>query len=1789
MSDTYDGGQVARVAAAEPSDEHDDTFKSKISIKLDEPVGSMSISPSNRDVVLGARKGLYIIDLESPWDKVRFLPHLTTGEVADIQWSPHPQRAEWVVSTSAQQVLLWNLCMPAPRVVSSSKASSASPIELVISAHSRSVTDINWSVFQPEVLATSGMDSWIRIWDLRKNHKTAAQGFCAWTAGATQVKYNRQDPHRIASSHENIVYIWDDRKSSLPVTTIRAHDSKIYGIDWSRRADEGTGIVTCSLDKTAKYWSSEDSAQPRAIIKTSYPIWRARHLPFGDGIVTLPQRSEHALDIWGRHAPGQPVLKLSGHDDVVKEFVWRVRGGEDSNFDDREFQLISWSKDRHLRLWPISSETLRAVGHEHGSPIQVRMTRRGYKNVSYRDPVAVQSLEAKSRHSSASGSLSTSNETSMRGINSNRAIALATRVPGSFDSPSTSDFSSGFADHMSGGHRAKGRAAKPERPAFMTRTTTNARPVQQDHLAWMEGVRYIRDPVGPIPLEAEVSKSRLLSSRERERKRSSSVFAARRFSDGSRLQSDSSGSRARRVSSNSYRQSNDFADTAQTLGEELALAGRRFSQIQFEVMHVAGRTCTVCLYAPWGAAGSVYVRASFSFPKSYPNRAALTVDIEPNTDIPIKNRIHLLQGLRGIANRASQAGIPSLETCLTYLLNGPYAPGSDAYGIESESSEDEMEPARKLDPSLVRNNRSMPAPRLSGASFGPSGQLVVFSPAVKKSRRRTSTSLSASFGERGRSVSPRPVQRRRIFESFGAIELDEEDLSASAELDVHDVDSDQALQISKTMLSRRTKKRDASANRSTSSRAGSRGRAPNSSSDVTVIDGRGLIDLKPHLSGRYTLQGDVTAICAHNQLVAEEEQLALAARLWELMGMILAPASQDGEPSSRLASSNIILECLSIMQRRKDLQSLGLAACVLELHRRDVQRASELRSGRQQDDYFSARPRRSNKSPHISSRGGSTGVHSVSTPWQALQDGFAHSTSLHSPRGSWSNLASLFNASVFSTHSSSSPNSEGPLQRRMLSNSSFVRRPSGRPSPAHVSDQDSSSPAKTSSTPHSVSPSRRNSLVQGGSSVPRQLYARQRGHSHHQVVAFSSVSHMSSDPSSDRGEVVRAEARQKRVKIVRERIETVPLDLALSDGTLAGEMECYRLNYADLLLRWGYSFEHAEVLNLTRTSVERRSGVAYRRMRAACGNDRLNPLELGLHCPDCAEMLQPPVYRYCPSCRADKATPACALCQLPTTGQVQTCCVCLHTGHIQCYADWYNSPGAECPSGCGCTCLEGGLSRAFVVFRGMTGAKAKARARAVQAQRHGIGIRTRARSRKDGDRLVQLSEDPQEQERSLSTTLKRLGLYAAHTLGDGNCLFRALSDQLWGDPVWHAHIRQQVCDYLAEHKSRYALFVDDTDAKRPETAFEDHVADMRESGTYGSHLEIEAFARSIGRKVKIIQPELMYVLGGDPVPSTSGSATAKPTPAPSPEQSTNALSPKQQGKQPSREDGELSASEANSQSSAMPARPKRKRASTIGGLAPPAIDTSGPPLYIVYHSYEHYSSARNVSGPHAGLPHIKEAPLSAPGVHITEPTDDHVVSAQDEKLIKASLAPDAQRSPAVVREAMTRLGNWEDVVEEFLALDRERIDNGRLSPAHCTPDTRSSSSSAYSGVISPVPSDPSASQARSEQTSISSIDPGLDEEPKQGDTPDQKRQAKPDSPLGKRYARGARGRFSSKSAGSATVSKSAGMSKRELRRAKRAPTLAKHNRLHTVSQADSPGGSNGSDGGLSKDFREVAI
>ena len=72
-----------------------------------------------------------------------------------------------------------------------------------------------------------------------------------------------------------------------------------------------------------------------------------------------------------------------------------------------------------------------------------------------------------------------------------------------------------------------------------------------------------------------------------------------------------------------------------------------------------------------------------------------------------------------------------------------------------------------------------------------------------------------------------------------------------------------------------------------------------------------------------------------------------------------------------------------------------------------------------------------------------------------------------------------------------------------------------------------------------------------------------------------------------------------------------------------------------------------------------------------------------------------------------------------------------------------------------------------------------------------------------------------------------------------NCLFRALSDQLYGHPQKHKQLRKEVVNYMRLHRDDFEPF--HSDEFHP---FDRHLELMEEDGTYAGNDVLVAFARA---------------------------------------------------------------------------------------------------------------------------------------------------------------------------------------------------------------------------------------------------------------------------------------------------------------------------------------------------------
>ncbi|KDQ54653.1 hypothetical protein JAAARDRAFT_38335 [Jaapia argillacea MUCL 33604] len=237
--------------------------------------------------------------------------------------------------------------------------------------------------------------------------------------------------------------------------------------------------------------------------------------------------------------------------------------------------------------------------------------------------------------------------------------------------------------------------------------------------------------------------------------------------------------------------------------------------------------------------------------------------------------------------------------------------------------------------------------------------------------------------------------------------------------------------------------------------------------------------------------------------------------------------------------------------------------------------------------------------------------------------------------------------------------------------------------------------------------------------------------------------------------------------------------------------------------------------------------------------------------------------------------------------------------------------------------------------------------------------------------------DPLQNTKALTQQLRAMGLYAADTLGDGNCLFRALSDQMYGTESQHLVLRREICDWIERHKERYGPFCED------ERGLDTHLSCMRQPATYGGHLELSAFAHLMRRDVKVIQPGLVYLIewasgGADLASSPSASMEHHSPDLSSGDLPLVGIDPREHRRL--KREKKREAKEAKSRATAGAVE------EDDGDSEKPTSTGHAPPIYVAYHDWEHFSSIRNLKGPHTGLPCVVEAPVPSPDSSLSPPS-----------------------------------------------------------------------------------------------------------------------------------------------------------------------------------------------------------
>ena len=98
------------------------------------------------------------------------------------------------------------------------------------------------------------------------------------------------------------------------------------------------------------------------------------------------------------------------------------------------------------------------------------------------------------------------------------------------------------------------------------------------------------------------------------------------------------------------------------------------------------------------------------------------------------------------------------------------------------------------------------------------------------------------------------------------------------------------------------------------------------------------------------------------------------------------------------------------------------------------------------------------------------------------------------------------------------------------------------------------------------------------------------------------------------------------------------------------------------------------------------------------------------------------------------------------------------------------------------------------------------------------------------------------------------GFDIIHIIGDGNCLFRAISHQLQNTEAYHAEYRSIAMNYILAHQERFSNFLLDDSPYHGRLDL--YVQKMSKNGEWGGHFEMLAISEALNVQICVFQVTL---------------------------------------------------------------------------------------------------------------------------------------------------------------------------------------------------------------------------------------------------------------------------------------------------------------------------------------------
>lgn len=101
-------------------------------------------------------------------------------------------------------------------------------------------------------------------------------------------------------------------------------------------------------------------------------------------------------------------------------------------------------------------------------------------------------------------------------------------------------------------------------------------------------------------------------------------------------------------------------------------------------------------------------------------------------------------------------------------------------------------------------------------------------------------------------------------------------------------------------------------------------------------------------------------------------------------------------------------------------------------------------------------------------------------------------------------------------------------------------------------------------------------------------------------------------------------------------------------------------------------------------------------------------------------------------------------------------------------------------------------------------------------------------------------------EAKFEADLDKVNLKVVHAETDGNCLFRAIAYQTYGNEHYHELVRAKCLRYIEVERDYFSDFIDGG-----KEAMDDYIYRKSTDGVWGDHVEIQAMSEIYDRSVEI--------------------------------------------------------------------------------------------------------------------------------------------------------------------------------------------------------------------------------------------------------------------------------------------------------------------------------------------------